>query len=108
MYLAEILEQTWVMPFTIYKEIKVEDLYKGVNGKRVKMTPEEVQAHLADLEARRPEREAEEARERKEHAKMEEYVQKGWLGQMAVFEDMAERGVDVVLSEMKAIKDRHV
>jgi hypothetical protein len=84
-----------------------QEYYKGVNGKRVKMTPEEVAAMLAEQAAERPEREAREAAERKEHAKMSEYAQKGWMSQMAIFEDMADRGVDVVLAELKEIKDRN-
>ena len=39
------------------------DYYKGVNGKKVKMTPEEVAAMLAEQEAGRPEAEARAAAE---------------------------------------------
>lgn len=83
------------------------DYYRGENGKRVKMTQEEVDAMLAEQAAMQAQEAADRAKQEKDFAKRQDMIAKGWVDPESFLDDMAERGADVVLAERKAIVDKH-
>lgn len=84
-----------------------KEYYKGLNGKKVKMTPAEVEAMLAEQVAQAPAEQHRIAAEERAHAKRAEMIGKGWVDVEAFLDDMAERGADVVLQERRVINNKH-
>ena len=84
-----------------------EPLFHNINGKRVQMTAEEEAATRAEWAANDVIAAEERAAHDKKMAKKADFEKKGWTDAMAILEDMADRGVDAVLGELKTEKDKH-
>jgi hypothetical protein len=81
--------------------------FHNINGKRVQFTEAEEAARDIEEAAAQVQMAEEKAKHDKAMAKKGDYDKKGWFDAMCVLEDMAERGADVVLAEMKVEKDKN-
>ena len=78
----------------------MENPHKLVNGVRVDLTTKEIQ----EMEQRRLDHEAQKVAIKYKQDRIDAYLAKGWVDPFDIFDDMAVRGIDVVLSERLTIR----